>query len=325
MLVDLFCDRLPVLNMFNSSLEKSMPFLNLSLKFTDPNSLLGRLLKLRPLIYDGLKTSFFYNIISKSNTGDQPEITISRVKGIRALDNNDLDNTIFGQIARQCKNRDFINRLKHGEQAWKTKLASEGAIDAGGPYRECFSNLSSELHSSNHLLSLCPNGKFNIGLNRDKFLPRPSYNSPSHLELYRFLGVLIGITLRTKGNFIINFPTMIWKALINETPTLQDFEAIDSSALKALDSVRNIEQTGVTPEEFSNLFFYQFTTYLTDGTETELVPGGRDIELTYENRNEYCDLVIKTQMNAYDKQIKAIREGINLIVPINIIDSLFYI
>jgi len=270
-----------------------------------------------------LKTSFFYSIISKSNSGDQPEIMISRVRAIRALENGDLENTILGQMSRQFKNRDFVNRLKHGEQAWKTKLQSEGATDAGGPYRECFSSISSELHSGNHLLALCPNGKFNIGLNRDKYLPRPSLHSPLHLDLFRCLGILIGITLRTKGNFIVNFPTMIWKSLINEPPTLLDFEDIDSSALKALDSVRNIDTNEIPPEDFSDTFVYQFTTFLTDGTEIELVPGGREIELTYENRVEYCDLVIKTQMSAYDKQIKAIREGISYIVPINIIDSLF--
>jgi len=116
---------------------------------------------------------------------------------------------------------------------------------------------------------------------------------------------------------------MIWKALINETPSVQDFEAIDSSALKALDSVRNIDQTGVGPEDFATIFYESFTTYLPDGTCVELVPGGKNIDLTFENRHEYCDLAIKTQMSAYDKQIKAIREGISWIVPINIIDGLF--
>jgi len=180
--------------------------------------------------------------------------------------------------------------------------------------------MAQELHSGNHLLALCPNGKFNIGQNRDKFLPRASFNSPQYLEYFRFLGVLLGITLRTKGGFVVNFPTLIWKALINDTPTLQDFEAIDGAALKALDSIRHTE---LSEDDFLNTYFEVFTTYLPDGTQVELLPGGSNIELTYQNRIEYCDLVTKIQMSAYDKQIKAIREGISYIVPINIIDGLF--
>jgi len=245
------------------------------------------------------------------------------MKGQRSLEAGDIDNTIFGQLARHCRSRDFINKLKHGEQAWKTKLQSEGAIDAGGPYREVFSAIANELHSPNHLLALCPNGKFNIGQNRDKFLPKPSLHHAHDLELYKFLGVLIGITLRTKGNMVLNFPSMIWKAIINETPTIQDLEAIDSTALRAIDSIRKIDETGVDADMFSDIFFETFTTYLTDGTQVELIPGGRSIDLTFENRQQYCELVLQTQMHAYDKQIKAIREGISYIVPLNIIDGFF--
>jgi len=245
------------------------------------------------------------------------------MKGQRAVDAGNIENTIFDQISKQVNSRAIIDRLKGAEQAWGTKLQSEGAIDAGGPYRECISSMASELHSPNHLLALCPNGKFNIGQNRDKYLPRPSYNNPQQLEWYRFLGILIGITLRTKGNFILNFPSMIWKALINETPVVQDLEAIDSTALRAVESIRNIDQTGVDAEMFSDIFFEDFTTYLTDGTKVELKPGGKNIELTFHNRHEYCDLVIETQMHAYDKQIKAIREGMAYIIPLNILEGSF--
>jgi len=321
--IDLMVDRIPVLNTFNSTLERCLPFINLSTKNPESHSILGRINRLRSLIYDNLKTTFFYAIVAKTHGGDQPELMISRVKGIRALEAGDIDNTVFGQLARHCKSRDMVNRLRSSEQAWKTKLQSEGAIDAGGPYRECFSTMANELHSGNHLLSLCPNGKFNIGQNRDKFLPRPSFNTAHHLELYRFLGVLMGIVLRTKGNLVLNFPTMIWKALVNDTPTLQDLEAIDGTALRAVESIRNIDQSGVDADTFADLFFETFTTYLADGSSVELIPGGRNIDLTFHNRFEYCDLVLQTQMHAYDKQIKAIREGINYIVPLNIIDGFF--
>jgi len=180
-----------------------------------------------------------------------------------------------------------------------------------------------ELQSPGHLLTLCPNGKFSLGENREKYIPRPSFVSSTHLEWFKFLGVLIGVSLRTKGVLEINMPSLIWKPLCGEEPTIQDLVDIDNLAVKALDAIRNIDQTGVDREAFADLFFEKFTTHLADGSEVPICPGGENIDLTWDNRHEYCDLVIQTQMHAFDRQVEAIRKGIAMIVPSRILDGYF--
>ena len=41
----------------------------------------------------------------------------------------------------------------------------------------------------------------------------------------------------------------------------------------------------------------KFVAILSDGSEKELVPGGLKIKLNFENRKEFCDLVIKTRIH----------------------------
>lgn len=61
-----------------------------------------------------------------------------------------------------------------------------------------------------------------------------------------------------------------------------------------------------------------FVTLLSDGTEVELVPGGRNMRITPENINEYIRLVVSTRINESNRQVQAIIEGVNYVIPMEI-------
>lgn len=66
------------------------------------------------------------------------------------------------------------------------------------------------------LFILCPNGKNDVGLNREKYILNPSCTSSLQLSMYEFVGVLIGIALRTKFTLPLDLPSIFWKQLIGE-------------------------------------------------------------------------------------------------------------
>ena len=63
-----------------------------------------------------------------------------------------------------------VKDLKRRDRAFKVKFAGEGADDYGGPYREVFTSLCSELQNESvlPLLLQTPNGQHNLGSNRDR-------------------------------------------------------------------------------------------------------------------------------------------------------------
>lgn len=63
-----------------------------------------------------------------------------------------------------------VQQLKRRDRAFKVKFAGEAADDYGGPYREVFTSLCSELQNESvlPLLLLTPNGQHNLGSNRDR-------------------------------------------------------------------------------------------------------------------------------------------------------------
>jgi hypothetical protein len=69
--------------------------------------------------------------------------------------------------------------------------------------------------TSLRLLVHCPNYWTGYGDNRDAFLPNPAATSPREIQMFEFLGKLMGIAIRTKEVVVdIDFPPLIWKALL---------------------------------------------------------------------------------------------------------------
>ena len=215
-------------------------------------------------------------------------------------------------------------RLRQSDELYEVTFMGEHAQDAGGPYRESFAIYAVELQSNAlPLLLQTQNGRHAVGLNREKWVLHPGSTSLTHMEMFTFLGQLFGIAIRTKEYLALNIPSIIWKLLVKDTPTVEDIEAIDLSFVKSIDSLRHIDVEGVSDNEvFSQTFFETFTTTTSDDRIVSLLPGGERKDVTFDNRNEYCDLVIKFRLHEFDAQAAAVRRGLGSIVPLSLLVSL---
>jgi hypothetical protein len=232
------------------------------------------------------------------------------------------------------------SQLRRADKLYTTQFMGERAHDAGGPYRESFAMYAQELQSKHLPLMLpTPNGRHAVGYNRDKWVLNPASRSATHLEMFSFLGKLMGIAIRSKEYLALSIPSLIWKLLVNDNVTIEDLEGIDSSIVKSMNSIRYIDQEGILDDEtFAMTFFETFTTTTIDDRIVELLPGGSNIELTFTNRAEYCDLVLKVmdifdyrteylqipmqyRMHEFDEQATAVRKGLATMVPVALLVS----
>lgn len=178
----------------------------------------------------------------------------------------------------------------------------------------CVNDLQSDTMK---LFVLCPNGRNSVGLNREKWLIKPSSVSSQHLGMYEFVGVLMGIALRTKQVLGFDFPSIMWKQLLNQKVDISDLEAVDKLCVQALNELEKVDA-----KSFQYVVMEQFTSQLSDGTEVVLKPGGKSIDVTKANLQEFVSLVIKKRLVESAKQVKAIQKGLNAVVPVRML-SLF--
>ena len=114
-------------------------------------------------------------------------------------------------------------------KAYSIKFLGESSIDAGGPYRDSIVNVVNEMESGYvPLLIKSPNNRNEHGASRDCFVLDPSSTSPSHLEMYRFLGGYIACAILSKAPIPLNLAPSVWKQILGLPLTLSDLDAFDT-------------------------------------------------------------------------------------------------
>jgi len=244
-------------------------------------------------------------------------VSINRMKALKSKENRAKDpdglKSVFGQLYSQVSQTPYESlRGYKNQQMFQVTFLGEGSIDVGGPYRECIANACADLMSENTPLCIpCPNRKNSVGLNREKWLPNPSARSATHLSMFEFLGALMGVALRTGETLALDLPSAVWKKLLGISTDVSDLEAVDKLCVQAFGEMQKL-----SADKFEYLVQAErFVTQLSDGREIEVKEGGRDVAVTFANRDEYVQLCVQARLNEADQQINAIRKGLHAVVP----------
>jgi hypothetical protein len=299
-------------------------------------------------LFYSIKTSFLQDLIRSTVTYTRPaedpyedppdlkKITLNRHKASKARVHPSVDvrirNLLFPQTFSCLNNlpayelrRSFVHMLDDGQpRTFKVKFVGEGVQDNGGPYRELFNDLISELFNDESLLPLfirSPNNREVQGLNQDKFIVNPNCFL---LEMFEFFGKLMGIAVRHRIQLNMNLPQVFWKYLLGEALILEDLESIDFSMAKRIKEISSFGKdlpSGLSEEEISEYFVETydsvFTCLLSDGiTERELLPNGANIQLSLRNRTEWCQLALQKRLFESKEQLDAILRGLKSVIPL---------
>lgn len=83
-----------------------------------------------------------------------------------------------------------------------------------------------------------------------RFLFNPSACLDEHLMQFKFLGILMGVAIRTKKPLDLHLAPMVWKQLCCIPLILEDLEEVDLLYVQTLNSILHIEDSGITEENF---------------------------------------------------------------------------
>ena len=161
------------------------------------------------------------------------------------------------------------------------------------------------------------NAQAGLGQNRDCWVPNPSCTAAHHLAQYEFLGKLLGLSLRTRFCLNLNFSAVFWKPLVGAELTLGDLAAVDvlsTNILKAVTSLPDHTSEDQFNQEMSGM---AFTVMGADHKSHPLCAGGESKILTYNNRLLYAKLLKNFLLHEFDLQMKAVRRGLEMVVPLS--------
>lgn len=196
----------------------------------------------------------------------------------------------------------------------KINFKGEHVQGDSGPYRQFFSDIAQELRSDAlPFIVPCPNALTGAAENRDKFVLAPSRcSSVLDLAMLKYLGILMGMAIRSSVVLPLDLSSFFWKQLIGESVSLHDIRAIDQS-IDGLNAIRLSDSS--LWEGDTRIFYETFECTLSDGSRVPLCPGGKNILVTYETRIEYCSLVETQRLKEIQDGVAAILEGLTLVIP----------
>ncbi|KAL3672816.1 hypothetical protein V7S43_002105 [Phytophthora oleae] len=270
------------------------------------------------------------NVPGESSGSSQQQtarITLDRMQALESRDDREVEPSVsecfFAQAFRQLHSVDpalLRRQIDSKGRLFSVKFRGEEGVDWGGVYREGATSMVDDLFSPHfNLFILCPNGQHDTGNNRGMYLPNPKCTSPVAMQMFAFVGQLLGISLRTHGDFPFMLPSLVWKQLLGQTLTRADLEDTDAMFIQMLDGITNCESDGIsTEEEFTTAFAgleLRFTASSCTGEEIELVPGGRLLTVDFHNRLEYCHLAERARLEECSAQVAAMARGFATLFP----------
>ena len=243
------------------------------------------------------------------------EISVDRAKSLNLKNKNKVDRTgeytIFSQLYQALKSKKGAYfRFGLNQKLFDVNLLNEGAIDAGGPFREVFTQTYEDLQSKfMEMLIPTPNNKSKTGQYMEKWTINPSAKNEMYLDMFKFLGKMFGYSILSSFYAPINLPSFIWKQILDVNLNPNDIELIDVQAYNSI--IKIIQNKEKYKNEFDNLCeLLDFTCQLSNGDIVELVPGGHNEKISYEKDKEFLKLYLNARYNECKPQIKAIQEGL---------------
>jgi hypothetical protein len=155
----------------------------------------------------------------------------------------------------------------------------------------------------------------------DKYVPNPIQTGTLALQMFEFVGKLMGMSVRAKLTLPFEFPSIIWKKIIDEDVKLSDLSNYDALTSQHMESIINCHKDGIIDNETFKLKYkdklrFKYSYGL---IEKELKKDGKNIIVNYDNRLEYCDILLKTRLSEFDLQISSIAKGINEVISLRIL------
>jgi len=187
----------------------------------------------------------------------------------------------------------------------------EAGIDAGGLTSEWISLVLKELYGPEQ-------GLFKLSYNEICLYPNPfSYVIPNHLTYFRLAGQMTALSIREEVLCRIPFTRGFLKQILGKRLDLEDLEEVDPQLAKSL---QHLLQCGQEDLEYLEQPFTFEMEHLGNKITQELVPGGAEIMVDVNNKEEYVSRLVQEMLvKGASEQVKEFNRGFYEILPTGMI------
>lgn len=200
------------------------------------------------------------------------------------------------------------DEMKYGKLS--IRFHGEEGVDAGGVTREWFQVLARQMFNPDYALFIP------VASDRTTFHPnRLSAINQEHLLFFKFIGRIIGKALYEGRVLDCHFSRAVYKRILGKPVSIKDMETLDLDYYKSILWMLENDITDIITETFS-VEAEEFGV-----TQTiDLIPNGRNIPVTEDNKQEYVRLMVEYRLTgSVQDQLSEFLKGFHDIVPAELI------
>ncbi|CAL5873477.1 uncharacterized protein PFLUO_LOCUS7756 [Penicillium psychrofluorescens] len=216
---------------------------------------------------------------------------------------NNIFEDSYAEIMRQSAS-DLKKRLM-------IKFDGEDGLDYGGLSREFFFLLSHEMFNPFYcLFEYSAHDNYTLQIN-----PHSGVN-PEHLNYFKFIGRVVGLAIFHRRFLDSFFIGAFYKMMLRKKVTLQDMEGVDEDLHRNLAWTLDNDIEGIV-----ELTFSVDDEKFGERRTIDLIPNGRDIPVSNENKAQYIELVTEWKiMKRVEEQFNAFMSGFNELIPADLVN-----
>jgi hypothetical protein len=259
-----------------------------------------------------LRTTRFRHLIDQQSNDDSNEIQINRKEAfeVRTGASDKLNMTLIAQLSRLYTDPRAFRRS--GDKPWRVCFVNESGIDAGGPARELVTEAAADaLAPACGLFVPTPNARNDVGANREFVIPCVDSRHAKPADQYKFVGVLIGICIRSCIVQDFNFAPFVWDFLAGGGLTIDAVFEVDQNYRSLIESLREAVRADMDESAFQAHFNLRFVVNGARGQETQLTQRGRLERVTLANCSEFISLANEFRLGEMRPWLEAMRKGLS--------------
>ncbi|OAE26105.1 hypothetical protein AXG93_4022s1170 [Marchantia polymorpha subsp. ruderalis] len=192
----------------------------------------------------------------------------------------------------------------------KVQFLGEEGVDEGGVQKEFFQLVVREVFDPKY-------GMFSYNEETRCFWFN---SSPLDMDTeYELVGILLGLAIYNGHILELHFPSVIYKKLLNKTPTFEDLAEVNPILAKGLEQLLSF--TGDVEAVFLRSFQVSVQDIFGDIRTVDLKNDGGMIPVTQGNRKEYVDLCVEYYMElSIQRAFEAFKHGFQKLCKGNVLD-----
>lgn len=236
------------------------------------------------------------------------------------LSGQDIRPFVMVEVSRENIVEDTARFLRQTDVAalhlpLKVKFAGEEGQDEGGVRREFFQVLIRRLFDESY-------GMFMHDPDTHAtWFSQSIIDSEDTDQLFQVCGTVIGLAVYNNEHGIqIHFPLALFKKLKGESLTLADLQDVNPKVWMSMQQMLAWQPANPADanQEFEDTFCLSFSAsydYFGEHRDVDLKPGGADISVTFDTRQEYVDLYCQWLLEtSIERHFKLLAQGFEKVV-----------